>query len=254
MQKDDSFVDGVLQKRLASFLALSDEEKSALTALAAVPSRRLDARRDLVREGDTPRTLFLIAEGWACRYKTLEDGRRQIVGILLPGDLCDLNNLVLSEMDHSIGTLSAIRYLEIPHEQVARVTQLLPRLGRAFWWQILTNFSIQREWILNVGQRNAIERIGHLFCELQVRLTSVGLAERDGYDLPITQIDIADATGLTPVHVNRTVQEMRARGLISLSNRHLGIPDWDKLRESSMFNPAYLHLHNQRTDDRGSVA
>src|SRR4051812_34601395 len=112
-------------------MALSDEERAALATLAAGPSRRLDARRDLIREGDQPRTLFLVAEGWACRYKALEDGRRQIVGIVLPGDVCDLNDFVLHEMDHSIGTLSAFRYIEIAHEQAARLTQGFPRIGKA---------------------------------------------------------------------------------------------------------------------------
>lgn len=242
MHWDSSGLEDVLARRLSRFASLSDEEAAALRVEALGQLRRSEARRDLIREGEHPRAVFLIASGWACRYKTLEDGRRQIVAFLIPGDLCDLNNFILGEMDHTISAVTAVRYVEVSHDLLERLTDAHPRIARALWSQLLASLSVQREWVLNLGQRNAIERIGHLFCELFVRLKAVGLAHGDSFELPITQLDIAEATGLTSVHVNRTLQEMRAQKLITLSNRTLHIPDFTRLRDVSLFNPAYLHL------------
>lgn len=207
--------------------------------------RAIAAKRDLIREGDQPQAMFLLASGWACRYKTLADGRRQIVAFLLPGDLCDLHNHVLGAMDHSIGALTPVQYLEVTHDRVAEVVTIYPRLGRALWWQTLVGLAVQREWTLNNGQRSALERIGHLFCELYHRLKGVGLTQGSGYAFPLTQNDLAEATGLTPVHVNRTLQEMRAAGLIVLKDRVLDIPDLDALEDAVLFTPDYLHLDGE---------
>lgn len=228
-------------RRLGKYARLSSEEEAAIRQMLALPVRFAPARRDLIAEGAPPRAVFLIVSGWASQFKTLEDGRRQIVGFLLPGDTCDLNNLVLARMDHSIGAVTDVRYLEVPGEVLQRLAVEHPRIGKALWRQMLVSLSVQREWTANLGQRNALERLGSLLCELALRMRSAGLENGNSYELPLTQIDLADATGLTSVHVNRTLQQMRTSGLISLSGRVLRIPSFAALQEASLFSADYLH-------------
>lgn len=236
------FAHGVLTHRLSAFTPLPEEEAAAVDRLCDGPVRTALAKRDLIREGDKPRAVLLIKSGWAARYKTLQDGRRQFVAFLVPGDLCDLNNYLLDHMDHSIGALSRVDYLELGHESVHHVAERYPLVARALWWQLLVSMAVDREWIVNLGQRTAIERLGHLFCEMYYRLKEVRLATEARYDLPITQLDLAEATGLTSVHVNRTLQEMRSMGLIILKERVLEIPDLHALQDMVLFNPDYLHM------------
>lgn len=227
--------------KLGSYARLSQDDRAALSALGR---KRLDTypRRDLIREGETPTAVRLILSGWACRHKGLPDGRRQILGFFVPGDFCDLNVYILKEMDHSIGAITRVEYALIDPEAIERLTDEYPRIARALWWHELVAASIQREWLLNVGQRSAYERIAHLLVEIFFRLRTVGRTERDSCEFPITQTDIGEATGLTPVHVNRTLKELRREGLIELSNRRLTIPDLDALMRAGMFNSNYLHL------------
>lgn len=199
------------------------------------------AKTDIVREGEPPHVVRLLLSGWACRYRTLEDGRRQILGILLPGDLCDLDNDVLTELDHSIGALTPVQYAEVQYDALAQAMADQPRLARAFRWHMLTTLSLQREWTLNLS-RSALERLGNLFCELFYRLRAIGMTQHNRYDLPVTQMEVAEATGLTPVHVNRTLQEMRSEGMIILKERVLEIPDIAALQRHVLFSPTYLHL------------
>ena len=207
--------------------------------------RTVGARRDVVREGDEPRSVNLVLEGWACRYKQLPDGRRQIVSFFIPGDLCDSNVFILKEMDHSVGAITQTRIAEISQPDFQAMMDESPRITQALWWHELVNASVQREWTTNIGQRTAFERIAHLLCEMFVRLRSVGLTDGDSCDFPLTQVDLADATGLTAVHVNRTLQELRRDGLITLEHRRLTIPDLDRLQDVAMFNPNYLHLDRE---------
>ncbi|MCC2977269.1 Crp/Fnr family transcriptional regulator [Sphingomonas sp. PL-96] len=237
-------------RRLGNYSRLASDEEAVIRQMLMLPVRFAPARRDLIAQGAPPRAVFLIVSGWACQFKTLEDGRRQIVGFMLPGDTCDMNNLVLTRMDHSIGAVTDVRYMEVPGEALQRVAMNYPRIGRAFWWQMLVSISTQREWTTNLGQRNALERLGSLLCELALRLQAVGLAGGESYDLPLTQTDLADATGLTSVHVNRTLQQMRTSGLISLSGRVLRIPNFAMLEEASLFTADYLHT-GQRDGRRG---
>lgn len=239
------FADHILARRLSRFVPLSPDEAGGVARLSDGVSRTLPGRRDLIREGDPPQSLFLIERGWACRYKTLADGRRQILSLLLPGDLCDLNNHVLRATDHAIGALTPIHYAEIGHDRVSALAERHPRVGRALWWQMLVDVSVQREWTLNNGQRSALERLGHLFCETHHRLRCVGLTDGAGCAFPLTQNDLAEATGLTPVHVNRTLQEMRGAGLIVLKDRMLAIPDLARLEQVALFTPDYLHMGDQ---------
>ncbi|WP_419816662.1 Crp/Fnr family transcriptional regulator [Glacieibacterium sp.] len=224
---------------------MSAIDRAALDELVGGRQRRLQARDDIIREGDRPEDMNLLLTGWACRYKTLEDGRRQITSFFLPGDICDLNVFYLRMMDHSIGALTGITYAEVPRATYERVSGRHPRILQALTWDTLVAMAVQREWTVNIGQRSAYERIGHLFCELFYRLRAVGLTDGDSCDLPFTQIDLADATGLTPVHVNRTLQELRANGLIRLDRRTLTLPDLAALKRDALFDPTYLHLDRE---------
>lgn len=233
-----------LALKLEAFVKLSRDDRAAMERLSRT-HREVAPRRDLIREGDAPRFVHLVLEGWACRYKTLPDGRRQIVAFFLPGDFCDLNVYILREMDHSVGAITKLRVADISREEMDAVTQTHPRITQALWWHELVAAAVQREWTLNVGQRTAFERIAHLMVELFLRLDVVGLTNGDSCDFPLTQNDIADATGLTAVHVNRTLQELRRAGLIVLQGRTLTIPDMAALKNVALFNANYLHLDRE---------
>jgi CRP-like cAMP-binding protein len=234
-------VHNLLAMKLQRFAALPDEDVQALGHMCRQSIRTARARRDIMREGDQPHHVKLIIDGWAIRYKMLPDGRRQIVSFLLPGDMCDLNIFLLDQMDHSIGALTPVTYAEMPRDLIETMCKTRSALSRALWIDSLVVAAIQREWTVNLGQRTARERIAHLFCELFERLDAVGLSEGDRCEMPLTQIDLGEATGMTAVHVNRTLQELRRDGLIVLNNRILTIPDRQALMTVGMFNPAYLH-------------
>ena len=234
-----------LALRLQAFTRLSQDDLAAIDQLAKRGLRDIGARRDLLQEGDPPRVVNLILDGWACRYKTLPDGRRQIVGLFLPGDLCDMNVYLLKQMDHNIGAITALRVAEITREDFERLLARHPRLAEALFWNELVTVAIQREWTLNLGQRSAYERIAHLLCETFLRLRTVGLTSDSMCPFPLTQLDIADASGLTAVHVNRTLQELRRDRLIELQSRILTIPDLEALKSAALFNDNYLHLNHE---------
>lgn len=231
-----------LTLKLEHFVRMSVEDRAALDTIAAERPTRYGPREDIVREGERPRNVSLLLSGWACRYKELEDGRRQIVAFFLPGDLCDLNVYILQEMDHSMAAMTAVTIAELPHGVLEDVTLRHPRIAQALWWEALVNIAIQREWTVSLGQRTAFERLAHLLCELFLRLRTVGLAPGPTCDMPLTQVDLADATGLSAVHANRTLQELRAAGLIVLKGRQLTVPDLDALKRAALFNANYLHL------------
>ena len=234
-----------LALRLQAFTRLSQDDLAAIDQLAKRGLRDIGARRDLLQEGDPPRVVNLILDGWACRYTTLPDGRRQIVGLFLPGDLCDMNVYLLKQMDHNIGAITALRVAEITREDFERLLARHPRLAEALFWNELVTVAIQREWTLNLGQRSAYERIAHLLCETFLRLRTVGLTSDSMCPFPLTQLDIADASGLTAVHVNRTLQELRRDRLIELQSRILTIPDLEALKSAALFNDNYLHLNHE---------
>ena len=234
-----------LIRRLEQFAKLSVDDKDVLRVAAAQRVRRVAPREDIVHEGDKPRGVSVFLDGWACRYKTLEDGRRQIIAYFVPGDMGDLYNFVLREMDHSIAALTPLTVAEFSRETLDEMTARSPRIGQALWWETLVFASIQREWTVNLGLRTALERISHLLCELFFRLRAVGLADNDTCELPVTQVDLGETVGLSSVHVNRTLQELRASGLITLRDRTLIIHDLDALQTIALFNPSYLHLGPQ---------
>lgn len=234
-----------LVRKLEHYVRLSADDRAALDGLARIGVRSASAREDIITEGDSPHVVNVMLDGWACRYKMLEDGRRQNIAFFLPGDLCDIHVYVLRQMDHSIGTLTAARYAQLPREVFEDLMLNRPRVMQALWWDSLVNAAVQREWTVNLGQRDALERIAHLFCELHLRLRAVGMTDNNGFEMPLTQIDLSEATGMTPVHVNRTLQELRARGLLHWKKRHVEIPNLAALREIAFFNSNYLHLERE---------
>jgi CRP-like cAMP-binding protein len=229
--------------KLETIVRLPDEDRRALAALC-VGARDMGARRNIIREGDRPDHIHLIVEGWAARYKLLPDGARQITAFLLPGDFCDLHVTILGEMDHGIATLTRAKVAFIPRSKMDALTDR-PGLAKAFWWATLVDESVLRSWIVNVGRREAFEAVGHLICELYVRMRNVGLVTDNRFDLPVTQEEIADALGLTPVHVNRVLQRLRADDLISLRHGLLTIHDYARLEKAAGFNSNYLHIERR---------
>ena len=215
---------------------------AALVKAAGERIQRAGPGEELISEGDRPDKVHMILSGWLTRYKTLEDGRRQIVNFLLPGDICDAQAYLLRQMDHSISTLTPVVYAEI---EPARFEELLAAdksLADAFRIEALVDAAIEREWVINIGRRVALERVAHLLCEIIERLRPVGLLDGNSCAFPVTQMDLADATGLSVVHVNRTIQELRGSDQIVLRERTLTVNDLDRLKHLAMFSPNYLHL------------
>lgn len=231
--------------KLRHFETFSEEEVAILDELCANP-RPYRAKRDLIRAGERPEVVFLFVEGWACRYKILPDGKRQIVAYLIPGDLCDVQIFLLKQMDHSIGLLSDALVAAIPQAKIIDIFDRFPRLGRALWWSSLTDEAVLREWLVNIGQRDAFGRLAHLLAELWLRLEMIGGTSAGAIELPLTQTDLADTLGLTPVHVNRTLQRLRAAGLIELSQGWLRVPDIRALMAVTRFETNYLHIDRER--------
>ena len=233
-----------LIRKLSNYIDLQQADRTVLEALSRKPEH-IVAHADLIREGAAPDSVYLILTGWACRYKVLPDGKRQIMNYLIPGDLSDQRIFVLTRMDHSIATLTAASVVAIPAQTMIDLTDGHPRIAGALWWNRLVEEAITREWVVNVGQRKALERVAHLICELFVRARAVGLSDRLSFDLPVTQTDLADTVGLTLVHTNRMLQNLRAEGLIAWTRHRLTILDFDRLMDLSMFNMNYLHLEHQ---------
>ncbi len=226
-------------------MRLSSADRAYLTRAASERLRKFGPRVDIVREGERPKDVQLVVAGWACRYKQLEDGRRQVVSFFLPGDSCDLNVFILREMDHSIGSITDCTIADLSRDFFEEISVAYPRIVTALWWESLVDAAIQREWTLNLGQRTALERMAHLLCELFFRLRLAGLTNGDGCDFPLTQADLADASGLSKVHVNRTLQELRSANLIVLKGRTLVVPDLRRLMNAGLFNANYLHMERE---------
>lgn len=229
--------------KLQSVADLPADDVDALVGLCD-DAREMSARRNIIREGDRPDHVHLMVDGWAARYKLLPDGARQITAFLIPGDFCDLHVTVLGEMDHSIATLTRARVVFIARRRMDALTAR-PGLARAFWWTTLVDEAVLRAWVVNVGRRDAFEAIGHLICELYARMKNVGLTTDYSFELPLTQEELADALGLTAVHVNRVLQRMRADGLIALKGGSLQILDYGRLQSAAGFNPNYLHIEDR---------
>jgi CRP-like cAMP-binding protein len=230
-----------LIRKLESITTLSDDEKQAIASLPT-RARTLPPRQEIVRDGDRPSQCCLIVEGWLYRTKTLSDGKRQILALHVPGDMPDLQSLHLPVLDHTLSTLTQAIVAFIPHESLHHLVAAHPGITAALWRDTLIDAAIFREWITGLGRRDARGRIAHLFCEMYIKLHAVGLAADYRCDFPPTQTEMSDALGLSTVHVNRVVQELRAEQLISWQGRSLEILDWKGLVEAGEFDPVYLHV------------
>jgi len=244
----DSLISPLVRK-LERFAPLTDADKVALGA-AIGQVKSFGAHEDIVREGDPAACVNVVLTGFAGRQKLLPDGRRQIIGFLLPGDICDVRVFLLRRMDHSISAITAVKIGTMTREAALALTEANPRLTRALWWTTMVEEAIAREWLVNVGQRTALERLSHLFCELYTRLQAVGLTDGDSCEQPLTQSELADTLALSTVHVNRTLRELRHARLVSIHGKALVIHDFKALQTVAMFDPNYLHLDGEKQNGR----
>jgi CRP-like cAMP-binding protein len=204
--------------------------------------KTLDPAAYIIREGEAPAMCALLLAGFAYRHKVTGDGQRQIMSFHMPGEFLDLQNSFLGVADHNVQTLTRCEVAMVPVLALRRLAEEHPHVGRALWIETLIDAAIFREWIVNVGRRNSIRRISHLLCEFALRLEAAGLAPHHRYELPMTQEQIADCTGLTPVHVNRVLKELGRLRLIDRDRRSVSIVDWDQLQNIGDFNARYLHF------------
>jgi CRP-like cAMP-binding protein len=227
-------------KKLRLWKELSSDEEAAILGLPHTVAA-LRAGRYLVRDGDQPKSACLLVSGFACRHKIVANGR-SISAVHMRGDIVDLQNSLLGLADHSVQTLTDCHVASIPRASILDLASSFPNVGMAMWYDTLVDASIFREWIANVARRNAASRVGHLLCEFAVRLEAAELGDKFSFELPMTQEQLADATGLTSVHINRTLKTLEAGGDIRRAQRHVAIADWNKLRKTADFRTAYLHL------------
>lgn len=231
-----------LVKRDSTLSAVS----RSLLASTFHPPITVAAGTDIVLQGSRPEKCTLIVAGWACRQSLLPDGRRQTLALHISGDFVDLHSFPIKVMDHSVRTLTECVVTSIPHEQVRRITQIDPHLGRVLWLHTLVDAAILRQWLLSSGQRSALEHTAHLLCELFTRLQVVGLAAQGRpFELPLSQQEFGDALGISSVHVSRTMTELRARSLFTWRAGQAEILNWDALRQLAQFDPTYLVLTDE---------
>ena len=231
-----------LVRKLSHFTPLSASDQAILDGLMA-RDERFAADVDIVVEGMVPRSAFVIKEGMAIRYRLLPDGGRQIMTFLIPGDFCDVHVFLLKAMDHSIATLTPVRAAPISRDRIMETFASRPRISAALWWSSMQEEAMLRERIVSLGRRDARGRIAYLLCELLWRHKAVGLTtDHTSFHLPLTQTEIGDTLGLTPVHVNRVMMEFRRHGLIAVEQRMLRVLDTQRLQAMAEFNESYLNL------------
>ena len=236
--------------RIERFVTLDADERAAVTAMTR-SRRTIKAHETLVHEGSRPDRVCLVLRGAAYRYRYLANGRRQIFGYLLPGDLCDTHFIILNEADHNVGLLCDTEIATIPLPVLMATVVQFPAIERALLMMSLVDAAISREWLLNVGQRDAFQKLAHFFCEITARYQSLrGDSSTAIVSIPLTQMDLADTMGLTVVHVNRILQRFRREGLLNWSRRHVQIPDHQLLRDAAGFDDSYLRLRAPPTQPR----
>jgi CRP-like cAMP-binding protein len=220
---------------------LSDEEKSVIRTMIS-EARVVSAGRDLIKQGDRPTASMLLVEGYATRYKLLQGGERQITALHVAGDIVDLHSFLLHHMDQAVATITTCRVATVKHETLAALSETHPHLTRLLWLLTLIDGAINREWLVAMGRRPALGQAAHLLCELYLRLKTVDAVSAFRFSLPITQSEVGDILGLSSVHVNRVLQELRTRGLISWRGPSVTILDWPGLQALAEFDDRYLHL------------
>jgi CRP-like cAMP-binding protein len=231
-------------KKLRARDDISAEEEAEIRGLV---SDVLDVLPDrtVIRHGQELQHSTLLMSGWMARAKDLPTGQRQLAELQVAGDFVDLHGFTLKRLDHDIISISQCRYAMVPHDRLKALTERFPHLTRVYW--LLTNIdaAIQREWTLSLGQRTAITRMANLFCEMNARLGVIGDSPGNSYAFPLTQVELGECLGLTSVHVNRTLQELRRQGLIELERQRVTIPDLPALQEVAQFDPAYLYIEKR---------
>ena len=218
----------------------ADERKAVLRAA----SNEIDFKtgQDIVEEGERPNACSLVVSGLAARCIVLTGGGRQFTALHVPGDFVDLQSLLLKRMDHAVLALAPTRVARVAHAALRQITVDFPHLARLLWLMTLVDGAIHREWILSLGRRQAPARLAHLLCELFMRLQAVGKVDGLSFSLPLTQPQMGDMLGISAVHMNRTLQELRREGLISWQGQAVTIKDWQHLKSLAEFDPAYLSL------------
>ncbi|MFO1115573.1 MAG: Crp/Fnr family transcriptional regulator [Beijerinckiaceae bacterium] len=228
--------------KLETSVALSDDDRQSI-ALAAFKRRSVPARQDICRENEPSDGVIVVLDGFAARFRSLQSGKRQIVGYGLPGDLLDVADTTgANQTTYGVCALAPTTFARIPRADIAAMMAESARIARAMWNAQGEQMSIACEWLLNVGQRTAEQRIAHLFCEQYFRLRAIGQVRDGAFALPVTQRDLADSAGLTNVHVNRVLKGLRQDGLLTLENGVATILDLQRLLDRAEFDPRYLHL------------
>lgn len=231
-------------RKLEGWAPLGDEDRRALFALPRTV-RQVPRGHFVVREGDQATHSCVLVSGFAYRQKIVGNGGRQILAIHVAGDLVDLQNSLLRTADHSVQALTDTVIAQIPVEEVRKLAFARPAVGMAMWYDTLVDASIHREWTTNIGRRDALARVSHLLCEFGVRLEKAGLGNRSRYELPMTQEELADCVGLTPVHMNRTLRALDRERLIERPRRAIVIDEWARLAKLGDFDTGYLHLPDE---------
>ncbi len=227
-------------EKLRGFSPLADADVAELVALTS-RSRVSKTRQDLIREGDRPGPVFVMIEGWACRYKILPSGTRQVLAFLMPGDACDLHIGLLAEMDHSIQTITPARVATIERVDMDELMRRRPAIAKAMYIAQLVDEGTMRAWITSMGRRTSIERVAHLMCELYLRARDIAMTGEATLMLPLSQVLLADALGMTSVHINRVLKDLRIAGAMTLHRGSLEVSDPDKLVRIAGFDEGYLH-------------
>ena len=207
--------------------------------------RKVPADRVVVRAGEELSESLLLIDGWLARARDLAVGLRQITELHIPGDFADLHSFTLKRLDHDVVAITPCTIAAVPHARLKEITEQHPHLTRVYWFTTNLDAAIHREWSVSLGRRPALARLAHLFCEMRERLDIVGMVDGSSFEFPLTQDEVGECLGLTSVHVNRTLQELRGRNLVSLESRRLTIRDLDALKQVADFDPSYLHLERK---------
>ena len=227
-------------RKLDRLARLDQADRDAIRALP-FQIKSASANHYLVREGDVAAECCILLKGYACRHKTTSSGGRQIVSFHMAGDILDLQHLLLTRADHNVQTITEVTVAWVPTADIKQLVQQRPTVAEALWRDTLIDASVFREWVLNVGRRDAKARIAHMLCEFAARREAAGLGSPERFELPMTQEQIGDATGMTSVHVNRMLHELGHEGVIVRHQREVQIIDWARMRRIADFDPAYLH-------------
>lgn len=233
----------LITRRLEAIGTVSDEQRYALETLST-RERQAFRGQDLVREGDKPSECMLVLSGFLYSYKAMANGNRQIVSFHVPGDMPDLQSLFIKTMDFSIASSTTSTVVAIPHDDLRKRLRDRPDLVDMFWRDTLITAAIFRTWVMATGRLEASEHLAHVLCELYARYEAVGLTQDKSFALPVTQAELADAMGLSAVHANRTIQALRAEGMVEMEAGNVTILDLKRLQIFAQFDPTYLHLRN----------